>query len=319
MRVLVTGGTGFLGSNVVKLYSEHHGADVIATGRRPPELSLPGRFEQLELEDYQAVRSRILAEQPDVLVHTAILNDFETMYADRGLAWNVYVESTRTIIDAANEVDGMVVFVSSDWVFDGTQPGADESTPPNPINYYGVLKLAGEIVTLERARHPLVARVAGVNGMHWARAERTRDQDAGFGHFVSALVDALQAGKPFVVWEGEDISERATPSLASESAEMIMRLVESGRRGIFHCCGGESVTRMELARAAVDAFGLDPSLVRAGRPELDASISGPVPRDTSLDARRTAKAIGYSLPSIRSLLETLREQRDTGGVAPVPA
>lgn len=118
-RVLVTGGTGFVGSNAVKLYADWHGLDVTATGRRPPERELPGRFVELDLLDRSSVRASIRAARPDLIVHTAILNDFATMYDDRRLAWDVYVEATRSIVDAANEVDAVVVFVSTDWVFDG--------------------------------------------------------------------------------------------------------------------------------------------------------------------------------------------------------
>lgn len=319
MRVYVTGGTGFVGSNIVKLYADWHGLDVLAVGRRPPARALPGRFAQADLLEPESVRASILAEEPQVVVHAAILNDFGTMYADRHLAWDAYVEATRTVIDAANEVDAVVVFISTDWVFDGTQPGAHEATPPNPVNYYGFLKAAGELVTLERARHPIVARVAGVNGMHWAQSEGPRSQDAGLGHYVAALVAALSSGKPFTVWEGDEINERGTPSLASESAEMMLRLVKSEARGIFHCCGGESVTRMELARAAVDAFDLDPGLLRTGPPDPDGLLPAPVPRDTSLDARATAAAIGYTLPSVQELLQAFRTQRETAQVRPLSA
>ena len=81
---------------------------------------------------------------------SAILNDWKRMEEDRRLAWSAYVGATQTTIDAANDVGASYVVVSTDWVFDGTQGGADESTPPNPVNLYGVLKLASEITALER-------------------------------------------------------------------------------------------------------------------------------------------------------------------------
>jgi dTDP-4-dehydrorhamnose reductase len=316
-RVLVTGGTGFVGSNVVKLYAGWHGLDVTYTGRRPPEREMPGQFVALELTDAAAVRETVAAARPDVIVHTAILNDFGVIYADRRLAWDVYVGATHTIVDAANDVGAVVVFVSTDWVFDGTRSDSDENTPPNPINYYGVLKVAGELVTLERARHPIVARIAGVNGIPWAQHQSPRSQDAGFGHYVAALVDALEVGQPFTVWESESINDRATPSLASESAQMMLRLVETEQRGVFHCCGGESMTRMELARAAADVFRLDAELLRTGPPDPAGLLPAPIPRDTSLNARRTAGTIDYALPTVRKLLEAFKQQRETGVLAPL--
>jgi dTDP-4-dehydrorhamnose reductase len=78
-----------------------------------------------------------------VIVHSAILNDLGRIYADRRLGWDAYVGATRAVADAANEVGAVLVYVSTDWVFDRTQAGADETTPPNPVNYYGLLKAMG--------------------------------------------------------------------------------------------------------------------------------------------------------------------------------
>ena len=145
---------------------------------------------------------------------------------------------------------------------------ADEATPPNPINYYGVLKAASELVTLERARQPIVARIAGVMGTHRARREHTADAGSrASATSSSAVVDALSAGAPFTVWESDTINMVATPSLAGLSAAWMLDLAERGVRGVFHCCGCEATTRIALARAAAEVFELDASLLRSGPPD----------------------------------------------------
>jgi dTDP-4-dehydrorhamnose reductase len=317
MRVYVTGGTGFVGSNVAKLYADWHGLEVVAAGRSRPEGKMPARFATVDLLDLEGLRASIRDNQPDLVVHAAIINDLARIYADRRTGWVAYVEATRAVVEAANEVGATVVTLSTDWVFDGTQGGSVESTPPNPINYYGFLKAASELVTLERAHDGLVARISGANGVHWARPRPPRAQDVGFGYFVDALVASVSDGRPFTVWESSAINTAATPSLASESAEMILRLVRSGARGTFHCCGGERATRLQLAEVAVDVFGLDPGLLRSGPPDPGAVFPVPIPHDTSLDARATASMIGYELPSLRTLLEGFRCQRETGELRPL--
>jgi dTDP-4-dehydrorhamnose reductase len=310
VRVLVTGAAGFVGSNVAAAAADR-GHEVVCVVRTAPAIA--GRrctYVTVDLLDAEAVRAVVRSQHPDAVVHTAILNDFRALYVQRQLAWDAYVGVTRTLADAADRAGALLVYVSTDWVFDGTQPGATETTPPNPINLYGFLKAAGELVALERAHETAVARIAGVMGTHRARPTTPRAQDAGFGYFVAALVDALSAGRPFTVWESDSINMRATPSLASHSAELILGLVERRRRGIFHCVGGEAATRMELARAASDIFELDANLIRSGPPDPDALPPAPVPYDTSLDARATAGALGVELPGLRELLTRFRAERE---------
>ncbi len=207
MRVLVTGGAGFVGSNVVAVAADR-GDDVVAIVRElPPRPEPRCRYEPLDLLDGSAVRSAVATARPDAIVHTAIWNDLAGIYADRRRAWDSYVGVTRALTRAANEVGAALDTVSTDWVFDGGQPMADERTPPNPINYYGVLKVLSELVTLERAREPVVARVAGVQGVHRAGRSMPRRQDAGFGYLAHAVVSALSAGEPFAVGR----ATRSTP------------------------------------------------------------------------------------------------------------
>ena len=309
MRVLVTGGAGFVGSNVVAAAAAR-GDEVAAIVRALPSLPDPAcTYVVADLLDEAATRAAVEKARPDAIVHTAILNDFRGIYADRRLAWASYVGVTRTVADAANAWGATLVTVSTDWVFDGTQSLADESTPPNPVNYYGVLKAASELVTLERAQEPVVARIAGVMGTHRAGREVPRVQDAGFGYFVTAVVDALSVGEPFTVWESDAINMVATPSLASLSGEWMLELAARGLRGVFHCCGGEATTRMGLAREAARVFELDGDLLRSGRPDEAALPPAPVPYDTSLDGRATARALGVELLSVRELLVLLRAER----------
>jgi dTDP-4-dehydrorhamnose reductase len=308
MRVWVTGGSGFVGANVVRVFGERHGAQVDAP-----------RHAEVDLVDAAAVRRAVERSAPDAIVHCAILNDFHALYSRRREAFDAYVGATRHVVDAANAVGAQIVLVSTDWVFDGTQGGATEDEPPNPINAYGFLKAASELVVTERAERGAVARVAGVNGVHWGRVSAPRRQDVGFGYFVAALVETLRTGRRFTVWQSSAINEIATPTLASDAADLLWRLVEGGLAGTFHCCGGEAVHRVDLARRAAAAFGLDGDLVAAGPPDPAALLPAPVPYDTSLDATATAARLGIRLPDLDTTLARLRAELETGELAALEA
>jgi dTDP-4-dehydrorhamnose reductase len=294
VRVYLTGASGFVGSNVARVF-EAHGA----------ELATP-RHSDVDVTDRVAVRGSVVAFRPDAIVHCAILNDFGALYADRRAGWDAYVGATRNLVDAANDVGARVVLVSTDWVFDGTQGGASEVTPPNPINLYGFLKAASELVVTERAERGSVARIAAVQG--WPSGALPREQDAGFGYFVSALVERLRAGERFGVWEGDDINMIATPTLASDAAELMWRIAERDLDGIFHCCGGESVDRRTLAMRAAQVFELDPTRLDLGVRPPEVALPGPVPCNTSLDATWTAGALGVELPDVTEMLRRMSEE-----------
>ncbi len=296
MRVYLTGASGFVGSNVARVFE-----------RRGAELIRPGH-EDVDLTDPALVARSVAAARPDAIVHCAIWNDPAGLLSDRRRAWASYVGATRHLVDAANAAGAHVVLVSTDWVFDGTQGPAAEHEPPNPINPYGFLKAASELVVTQRAERGTVARLAAVQGVHRARPELPRAQDAGFGYLVAALVHALRAGDRFTLWDDPRLNALATPTLATDAAELIWRALAREATGILHCCGGEHADRRGLARRAVAAFGLDEDLLDVGPPDEAALRAGRAPFDTRLDASATAAALGAELPDLDTMLARLRAE-----------
>jgi dTDP-4-dehydrorhamnose reductase len=295
VRIYLTGSTGFVGSNLAHVFAREHGAEVVAPGH-----------EHVDLTDELVVRRSVLATRPDAIVHAAIWNDPAGLLSDRRRAWESYVGATRNVVAAANAADAQIVLISTDWVFDGGQAPAAESEPPNPINHYGFLKASSELVVSECAARGTVARIAGVQGVHRARPRTARAQDAGFGYLVLSLVEALRAGERFAVWDGPGINRLATPTLATDAAELVWRALEREVTGVLHCCGGEHTDRVGLARRAIRVFELDPELLEVVKPPPAGSER--IPRDTRLDARATARALGVELPDLDGMLRRLRTE-----------
>ena len=157
-RIAVTGATGFIGGTVAAVL-QAQGHEVRCLVRRDPGADLPWPATVVDSGDTDALTRAV--DGTDAVAHLAIYNDFHGMYADRARAYDGYVGLTRRVVDAANAVGARVAYVSTDWVFDGTGHLVAETETPNPVNLYGYLKAASELVVLHRAHAGFVARVGG--------------------------------------------------------------------------------------------------------------------------------------------------------------
>lgn len=311
-RVALTGGTGFLGSNVAEVLGDA-GHDILVLTRAPLSGEVPWSYAVVDTSDAQAVEEAI--HGVDVLVHTAIANDFQNL--DATAAYNAYPGLTQSVTRAAMEVGAKPIYISTDWVMDGTSHRVPETNYGRPINTYGYLKALGEQVVRDLAPNTgAICRIGGVMGSHRLAADMPRTQDVGFGYFVSALVKTLVAGDEFMVFGGEGVNKVATPSLASEIGATIHRIIERDASGCFHVVADDAITRDGLAALACDVFGLDSTLVTSGEPSERERFSEPVPVDTSLDNKRVKAELGVGPVSVRDLLEALKAEA-SGELHPV--
>lgn len=232
-------------------------------------------------------------------------------------AYDNYVVLTERLARIADSRGQKFIFISTDWVMDGTGHLEPETNPGNAINFYGYLKaLAEQSVRSSLEGRGVVARIAGVMGRHRI-AESPRLQDVGFGYFVDTLVRSLRAGNEFVVWGGPYVNKVTTPSLASEVGAQIGRVIERDATGTLHLVGDTAVTRLELAYAACEVFELPRDLIREGEPPASELFPAPVPVDSSLGNAHTKAVLGLGPQSLNDLLTAFRREIDGGAVSPL--
>ncbi|MGH7149136.1 MAG: SDR family oxidoreductase, partial [Planctomycetota bacterium] len=200
-----------------------------------------------------------------------------------------------TVAREAAAARAALAFVSTDFVFDGSKGVAYcEWDEPRPRGVYALSKRWGEELVL--AAHPgaLVLRTAWLFG-------------PGGRSFVDKILERAGRGEPFDVVDGQF----GTPSYAPDVAATLWRLLGRGERGIFHCVNPGVVSRLEFARAILEAAGLDPSLVR---PTTEERLGRPAPRPSfSALANLRLEAAGIRMrPWREALLEHLRV-RVSGG------
>ena len=308
MKIAITGSTGFVGSNIASVL-QSSGHEVIGLVRS--EAKLPWQTKLVDFTNEDSIHAPL--EGTQAVVHCAIANDFNRLLQDRDFAYDSFVGMTSRVVKASNKAGTKPIYISTDWVMDGTTHLSLESNKGNPVNFYGFLKAMGEQVVRDLApANGAVCRIGGVMGFHQTKKDGPRSQDVGFGYFVTSLVNSLSKGEPFAVWGGDQVNKIATPSLAAEIGAQVEKVAARNATGTFHIVGDDAVTRMELAKLVCEVFKLDASLLQETNPPESELFPAPVPVDTSLSNVETKKILGIGEKSLRSLLESLRIEYEAG-------
>lgn len=278
MKVLITGASGVLGSELVRLALDA-GREVVACCRfgNPPG----GRVHRLDLRGAEAIERLLVSERPDCVIHTAYVQD-------GGDARSVNVDGSRNVAVSARAVSARLLHISSDLVFDGR---ADrpyrEQDEPRPVIPYGETKLEAERAVAAACPSALIVRPS----LFYAGARKTR-------HELLAI-EAARGLADAAFFSDELRSPTPVPDLARALLELAGRDVA----GLLHLAGPAPLDRFSLARAIVSAAGEDPDSVGSG---LASELAPERPRYVVLDSGR-ARAMGLEL----------RAPGDVLGAAPV--
>lgn len=248
MRILITGAQGQLGHALQQALS---GEDLIL--KDLPDFDLTQSHSE----------SKIVAARPSVILHVGAYTNVDgaEREPDRALAVNVH--GTTFVARAAATLNARLIYVSTDYVFDGTQttPYCEEDVP-HPLNVYGQSKRAGEIAALTGCPNTLVVRTAWLYGY------------AG-NNFVKTIM-RLAGEKPFLEVVGD---QRGCPTNADDLAFALKYLLVSDLRGICHVTNTGDCTWHEFAEAIVSLM----------------ELSTPVRPITTAQAGRLARRPAYSV------------------------
>lgn len=265
MNVMITGATGLLGRGIVSELSRSSSLNVMGTGFR----RATGAIRELDLLDPEAVRRFVESERPAVILHAAAERRPDVSENDPGATHALNVDATGTIVDVAATVGAWVIYISTDYVFDGTSPPYRPDAAPNPLNLYGRSKLAGEEVVRRATRH-CILRVPLLFG-----PVESLDESP-----VTSIAKQLLPGKSITL----DHWATRYPTSTGDVAFVCRQLVERRREqpdlsGTFHWSGDEALTKYDMARAIAEAWSLDVQL----NPDTNPPAGAARPKNSELD------------------------------------
>ncbi|GAA4196935.1 sugar nucleotide-binding protein [Microbispora amethystogenes] len=271
MRILIVGGSGLLGGEVVR-QATTDGHVVAATYLTRPGTATGVEWLPLDIRDRSAVFGLIGAIEPDVVVNAAF----------RQPDWETTAVGAAHVAVAASGKGGRLVHVSSDAVFSGQAITYTEDSVPDPVTPYGAAKAAAEVAVQAIDPTALIVRTSLIIG------------DGGSVH--ESRVHALAAGDTEGVLFTDDVR---CPVHVSDLAAALLELAKSDRAGVHHAAGADAMSRYELGRLIAQRDGLDPDRLPSGR-RAGTDVPGPI--DVRLDCRHTQRYLTTRLRGAREFL-----------------
>jgi dTDP-4-dehydrorhamnose reductase len=253
VRVLITGGGGLLGGELIR--QAPPGVEVHATRRASPVHGAEAHA--VELSDAVAVGALLAGVRPALVIHTA----YSAADGERDI-----VRATESVVDACRAVGAALVYMSTDALLDGESSPFAESAEPAPVHEYGRWKAQAELLVRERMPDAAVIRTSLI-----VRAEPP-DRNSAW------VVDSLRGGQPVRLFTDELRCPVAVEDLAAQLWE-VAQLPAEGRAGVWHLAGPEAVSRYALGVLLAVRAGLDPGAIV---PIPSASSPAPRPRDLRL-------------------------------------
>lgn len=219
MRVLVTGVKGQLGYDVVK--------DLEKRGHQPIGVDR----DEMDLMDNEAIRTFIMNLKPEAIIHCAAYTAVDKAEEEVETCYQINAEAVKVISECAKELDVKLIYISTDYVFDGTKEGEYVETDiPNPINVYGASKLKGEQYVQELLEKYYIVRISwvfGVNGNNFIKTMRRlgleRDE-------LNIIHDQV-----------------GSPTYTADLAPLLVDMMETDKYGIYHATNEETCSWYEFA------------------------------------------------------------------------
>jgi dTDP-4-dehydrorhamnose reductase len=289
-KLLVTGASGLLGSKIVEIAKNDY--TVIPLHKTKP---LHSNSLELDITSTAEVLNLFHKLKPYAVIHAASETNVDKCETQEEHAWKINVEGTRNVA-AACKAGTKLIYISTDYVFDGKKGNYTEDDTPNPINYYAVTKLEGEKQVVQNCKNFAILRTSVLYGWHPFKQ-----------NFATWVITQLEQNKEITVVE----DHYNTPTLADNLAEMAIEAIQKDLQGVYHACGSERIGRYEFARQIARAFDLNQNLIRPIKMEQLTAWIAKRPKDSSLNTDKIRSQLEAKPLNITEGLDRMKKEAET--------
>ena len=290
-KILITGCAGLLGSKIIKKgfkEFECFGVDVVT-----PKNVSNYEFHPIDITDKDKAIELIEKLNPCALIHPAALTNVDYCEEHPKEAYKINVRGTENLALGCEKVGAKLIYVSTDFVFDGRRGMYAETDLAEPVSVYGKTKYKGEKLLENIDINYCIARTSVLYGWH------------NNFNFVTWVIDELKNNNKINIVTDQYTS----PTYADNLADVLLTMVKKDVKGIFHTAGSERIGRYEFAEKIADVFDLNKELIN---PITSNSLKQKAkrPMDSSLDVSKTEKEIGIHLMNIYEGLNEMKREID---------
>jgi len=286
MKILATGLSGLVGSRIEELLIDKY------------------QFENLSLDtgvditDSEKIISSITSSNASLVLHLAAKTDVDGCQKDmsqgtNGQAWKINVEGTKNVINACARSGKKLIYVSTDFVFDGKKekPYSEEDTP-SPINWYGQTKYEGEKLVTKSSLSWVILRIA-----YPYRADFPKRD------FVRVLIDKLKNREKLRLVTDHIM----TPTFIDGLSNVLDSIIRNNSTGIFHAVGSQFVSPFEAGVIISNIFGFDKNLLQKTTREEFFKNRAPRPFNLALKNDKIQK-LGIRMKTLREGILEIKKQ-----------
>ena len=291
MKILITGANGFAGFYIIeKLLALNH--IVIATGKGKSRLPFSDHsnfiYEEMDFTNPYSIDAVFGKHKPDTVVHSGAISKPDDCEKNQVLAYIVNVEGTVHLMINAAECKSFFIFISTDFVFDGSKGMYKEEDERHPVNYYGRTKMESEDAVMDYESDWCIVRTVLVYGK----------PQAGRDNILTVIKNKLEKGEEYNVFD----DQVRTPTYVEDLAAAIATIVEKKATGIYHISGEDVITPYQMAIQAAEFLNLDRSLLKK---VVAADMSQPAmrPLKTGFNIGKAKTDLGYTPTSFKEGLK----------------
>lgn len=286
-KIIGVGITGLVGSRIVELLPEYDFVNASSeTG--------------VDITNYSTLVDTVEKNNADILIHFAAKTNVDSCEEDKklgqnGPAWKINVLGTENVIKACQKSGKKIIYISTDYVFDGKKEKYSEEDSPNPINWYARTKYEGEILIKSSCLPYLICRLS-----YPYRASFNQKKD-----FVRTIIDKLKNQERVNLMTDHIF----TPTFIDDIAGGLKILIEKKTVGIFHLVGSQSLTPYDAGLLIAQEFNLNQSLI--GKTTSSKYLINKAPRPLKLAiSNDKMTSIGAKFLGFKEGLSVLKKQME---------